>query len=55
MYSRKRSHKTLSIFDKLEILGALNKGESGSNLAKKYDIGSSTISDIKKSKEQIKR
>lgn len=55
MPSVKRSHKTLSILDKIKIVDSLNKGISGSALAKKYDVGTSTISDIKKNSERLKR
>lgn len=49
----KRKHKVLTIETKLEILNRLAKGECSSTLAKIYDIGKATISDIKKKKESI--
>lgn len=51
--SSKRSRHVLSIEKKLEIISRLEKGESGTNLAKIYDVGKATISDIKKNKDTI--
>lgn len=55
MCSVKRSHKTLSIFDKIKIVEDINKGLSGRVLAQKYGVGTSTISDIKKKSEKFKK
>ncbi|GFT50619.1 jerky-like protein [Trichonephila clavipes] len=43
----------LNIGTELEILNRLVKGESGASLARFYNAGKSTISDIKKSRETI--
>lgn len=51
--SSKRSRKVLSIEKKIEIINRLEKGEPGSSLAKVYDVGKTTISDIKSRKEVI--
>ncbi|GFW77019.1 jerky-like protein [Trichonephila clavipes] len=44
----KRKPNVLNIESKLEILNRLAKGESGASLAQFYNVGKSTISDIKK-------
>lgn len=49
----KRKHKVLTIETKIEILNRLSKGESGSSLAKIYDIGRATIFDIKNKREVL--
>ena len=49
----KRLHKTLSLAQKEEILQKLNNGGSGKLLAEQYEVGTSTISDIKKNKDKI--
>lgn len=49
----KRKHTFLTIETKIEILNRLEKGESGSSLAKEYGVGKATISDIKKMKNTI--
>lgn len=49
----KRKHTFLTIERKLEILNRLEKGESGSFLAKEYGVGKATISDIKKKRNDI--
>lgn len=54
MPPRKRNHKTLTLRDKSEIIDSLHRGISGKALALKYDVGTSTISDIKKNEEKIK-
>lgn len=46
--AKKRAHKTLSLGDKLKIIEALNRGQSGKILAEKFGVGASTICDIKK-------
>lgn len=51
----KRPHKTLTLAEKHEILQQLSSGVSGKVLADKYGVGTSTISDIKKKSEKIKR
>ncbi|KAJ8946714.1 hypothetical protein NQ318_006972 [Aromia moschata] len=51
----KRKHITLSIKQKSDILERLNRGECGKVLSKEYGVGTSTISDIKKNKDKIKR
>ncbi|GFX42474.1 jerky-like protein [Trichonephila clavipes] len=49
----KRKRNVLNIEAKLEILNHLVKRESGASLAQFYNVGKSTISDIKKSRETI--
>ncbi|KAJ8935848.1 hypothetical protein NQ318_009849 [Aromia moschata] len=51
----KRKHNTLSLSKKCEILQKLQKGQSGAELARIYQVGCSTISDIKKDKFKIER
>jgi hypothetical protein len=51
----KRYHKTLSLTDKNTILKRLDKGESGKASATEFQVGTSTISDIKKKTEPIRR
>ncbi|XP_018565530.1 tigger transposable element-derived protein 2-like [Anoplophora glabripennis] len=49
----KRKHKVLSIEDKVRIIKRLENGESGVSLARIYNIGKATISDIKAKKEEV--
>ncbi|GFX81501.1 jerky-like protein [Trichonephila clavipes] len=49
----KQKHNVLNIETKLEILNCLTKGESGASLAQFRNVGKSTISEIKKSRETI--
>lgn len=49
----KRKHHALNIGTKLEIIEKLEKGVSGSYLAQLYNIGNSSIGDIKRKKENI--
>lgn len=51
----KRQHKTLTLAEKNDILQQLSSGLSGKILADKYGVGTSTISDIKKNSDKIKR
>jgi hypothetical protein len=51
----KRKHVTLNIKEKHEILKKLEFGVSGASLAAKYNVGTSTISDIKKNKSKIEK
>ncbi|KHJ40258.1 CENP-B DNA-binding domain protein [Trichuris suis] len=51
----KRKRVVLTLKDKIEIVEALNKGESGCSLAEKHGVGTSTVSDIKKKSESISR
>ena len=51
--SSKRKRVVLSLKDKLDIINALKRGDSGCFLCNKYDIGTSTLSDIKKQSEKI--
>ncbi|XP_053960592.1 jerky protein homolog-like [Anastrepha ludens] len=53
--AKKRAHKTLSLADKLKIIEEVNRGQSGKVLAKKFGEGASTICDIKRNTENIKR
>ena len=50
----KRVHKTLSIDQKLELLDQIGK-KSYTVLCKEYEIGRSTISDIKKMESSLRR
>ena len=49
----KRNRNVLTIETKLKILNRLEKGESGSLLASEFNVGKSTISDIKRNRENI--
>lgn len=51
--SVKRKRVVLSINKKLEIIDKLDGGARGSNLAREYGVGVSTISDIGKNKEKL--
>lgn len=51
----KRKQKFLTIESKVEILNRLAKGESATSLAKFYDVGKSTITDIRNKKKEILR
>jgi IS30 family transposase len=55
MAPRKRNHKTLTHKEKSNILDDLKQGISGKSLAVKYGVGTSTISDIKKNSDIMKR
>ncbi|KFD67153.1 hypothetical protein M514_20589 [Trichuris suis] len=48
----KRKHCTLSIKDKLELLKKLDTGVSVRSLCDMYNIGSSTVYDVKKQKRK---
>jgi len=50
----KRKHVTLTIPQKLEIIRRLESGESRSVVMAAYNIGSSTIYDIRKQKDQLR-
>lgn len=49
----KRKHNVLNIETKVKIIKKLDEGESGSSLAQFYNVGKSTIADIKRKKEII--
>lgn len=49
----KRKHTTLSLQDKCDIIKKLESGITVRELAKTYDVGKSTIGDIKKKKDAI--
>lgn len=51
----KRKHITLTIKQKGEILDKLKNGVSGKSLALQYGVGTSTISDIRKNEDKIRR
>lgn len=51
--SGKRKHNVLSIEAKIEIIQRLEKGETGRSLAPLYNVGRTTISDIKNKKDSI--
>lgn len=53
--TQKRKHKTLTIKEKCDILDRLNRNETFSSLASEYGVGRSTIYDIKKNHEKIKK
>ena len=46
--SNRRNRNVLTIETKLKILNHIEKGESGYSLAREYNVGKSSISDIKK-------
>lgn len=48
----KRSHKTLTLAEKQDILLKLDSGISGKALEQKYGVATSTISDINKNKKK---
>ncbi|GBO29560.1 Jerky [Araneus ventricosus] len=49
----KRKHVTLTLNQKLEIIKRLEKGENRNILMNEFNIGSSTIYDIKKQKDEL--
>lgn len=49
----KRKHVTLSIKDKFDIIKSLELGCTVTALAHKYNVGKSTICDIRKNKKKI--
>jgi hypothetical protein len=49
----KRKHVTLTIQQKLDIIKRLEKGDNRNKIMEEYNIGSSTIYDIKKNKDQL--
>lgn len=51
--SKKRKHLTLSIQQKVEILKKLQNGASAKHVSDTYNVGISTIYDIKKQKEKL--
>lgn len=51
--SRKRKHNVLTMDTKIEIIQRLEKGETAVRLAPIYNIGRTTISDIKRNKDSI--
>lgn len=53
--TNKRKHVTLTIQQKLEIINRLEKGENRNFIMRDFNIGSSTIYDIKKQKEELKK
>lgn len=53
--TQKRKHKTLTIKEKCDILDRLNSNETFSSLASEYGVGRSTIYDIKRNHEKIKK
>ena len=50
---KKRKHMTLSIQQKVDLLRKLDKGYSVRIVCQEYNIGISTVYDIKKQKDQI--
>ncbi|XP_063238495.1 jerky protein homolog [Bacillus rossius redtenbacheri] len=51
----KRKHVTLTIQQKLDIIDRLEKGENRSAIMSCFNIGSSTIYDIRKQKEELEK
>lgn len=51
---QKRKRKALSLQDKLSIIEKLEKGASVSSICREYEIAKQTVSDIKKSKNDIR-
>ena len=52
---KKKKHTFLTVETNLEILARLKKGESGVSLAQIYNVGTSTISDIKAKRVQLEQ
>ncbi|KAF8794266.1 Tigger transposable element-derived protein 2 like protein [Argiope bruennichi] len=50
---KKRKHVMLSLKDKLDIINRLHKGEAATNLAREYNIGKSTVNDIKMKQDAL--
>ena len=50
---KKRKHMTISVQQKVDLLRKLDKGISVRSLCQQYNIGSSTVYDIKKQKIQL--
>ncbi|XP_055931423.1 2-(3-amino-3-carboxypropyl)histidine synthase subunit 2-like [Argiope bruennichi] len=50
---KKRKHVMLSLKDKLDIITRLHKGEMAANLAREYNIGKSTVNDIKTKQDAL--
>ena len=48
----KRKRNVLSIKDKITILNSIEKGETGASLAKNFNVGKATISEIKAKKSK---
>ena len=55
MTEGKRKHVTLSIGEKLTVLKKIAGGASLASIAKEYGIGKTTVSDIKKNEEKLKK
>lgn len=53
--SSNRKRVVLTMKEKVDIIARLKKGETGRELAEKYGVGTSTISDIKKNADSITR
>jgi DNA-binding NarL/FixJ family response regulator len=51
----KRKHVTLTHKQKSEILKKIDSGQTGKNLASEYNVGASTISNIRRNRQNIKR
>lgn len=52
--SSKRKHLTVTLFQKQEILKMLDNGISRHIIMREYNIGSSTVYDIKTNKDKLK-
>ena len=55
MTEGKKKHVTLSIREKLTVLKKIAGGASLASIAKEYGIGKSSVSDIKKNEEKLKK
>lgn len=51
--SGKRKQKTLTLNEKCLVLESLDKGNSIRNVSQQFNIGKSTVFDIKKKKSEI--
>ncbi|CAH1371257.1 unnamed protein product, partial [Tenebrio molitor] len=51
----KRKHVTVTLKQKSEILKKIDSGQTGKNLASEYNVGASTISNIRRNRQNIKR
>ena len=50
---KKRKHLSLSITQKVKLLQKLDSGVSVNRLTKEFDVGKSTIYDLKKQKDKL--
>lgn len=51
--SQKRKHETLTLNQKMEILRKIDSGVSFTDVAKQFNVGRSTVYDIRKNRNKI--